>query len=161
MSGKNNVNKDFYTIAGRDRPNEVVMASGDTAGSTDEGHFRRGAQPNFIPGALPVGVVPEPKPAPPARRRRGSAAHEADTSAGKTGGRSGPRKRAAASRGGKASGKARAKAGAAGKSARRPANTARAKRGTTRGAAVTKRRGAGRSKTRKSSTGTRARRRAE
>ena len=22
MSGKNNVNKDFYTLAGRDRPNE-------------------------------------------------------------------------------------------------------------------------------------------
>jgi hypothetical protein len=52
-------------------------------------------------------------------------------SAGKTGTRSDARKRVSANRGGKAPGKARAKAGASGRANRRPANTVRAKRGTT------------------------------
>ena len=58
----------------------------------------------------------------------------AQTSAGKTGVRSGTRKRVSANRGGIASGKTRAKSGAHGTSDRRPAQTVRAKRGTTRAA---------------------------
>ncbi len=43
MSSKNNVNKDFYTIAGRDRPNEdLVMAKPP-----------RGAQPGRRGGPRP------------------------------------------------------------------------------------------------------------
>jgi len=48
------------------------------------------------------------------------------SSAGKTGTRSGARKQASASRGGKEPGKARAKAGASGMANRRPASTVRA-----------------------------------
>jgi hypothetical protein len=126
MSGKNNVNKDFYTMAGRDRPNDdLVRRMPATAGSDGGGH-RGDVQPNFIPGAAPVGESPEPRDRP--------AAPEAQTSAGKTGTRSGSRKRANANRGGKAPSRARARAGASGKASRRPANTRRAKRGTTRAA---------------------------
>src|SRR5262245_52598547 len=99
MSSKNNVNKDFYTLAGRDRPNEVIVDAG-TKRLPDDGPGRRGgAQRNFIPGAAPVG--------------------EAQTSAGKTGTRSGSQKQATARRGGKVPGKARPKAGASGDTRRR------------------------------------------
>ena len=56
------------------------------------------------------------------------------TSAGKTGVRSGTRKRVTANRGGTAPGKTRPKSGAHGTSDRRPAQTVRAKRGTRRAA---------------------------
>jgi hypothetical protein len=93
MSSKNNVNKDFYTIAGRDRPNEVQAP---TPRVPDEmpGH-RGGATPNFIPGAAPVGEAPMP--------------------AGKTGTRSASQRRQAARR----AGKARPKTGASGDTKRR------------------------------------------
>jgi hypothetical protein len=172
MSGKNNVNKDFYTIAGRDRPNEALIPPPDPeAMNSADGGRRSGAPRNFIPGAAPVGETPvqprsmpagqsadgqggghdrrgrrEPERKTPARpttgERRGvPVARGTQTSAGKTGTRSGARKSASANRGGNASGKARPKAGASGKGSRRPANTARAKRGTTRAAAGRGRRG--------------------
>jgi hypothetical protein len=123
MSSKNNVNKDFYTIAGRDRPNETIAAA--TSHRPDEmpGHHG-GTRPNFIPGAAPVGEVPVPP------------AHEAQTSAEKTGTRSGSQKQATARRGGKAPGKARPKAGAFGDAGRKSQNTVKAKRGTTPGDAA-------------------------
>jgi hypothetical protein len=97
MSSKNNVNKDFYTLAGRDRPNEVQAP---TPHVPDEmpGH-RGGVTPNFIPGAAPVGEAPRP--------------------AGKTGMRSGSRKPETARRDGKAPGQARPKAGTLGDTKRR------------------------------------------
>jgi hypothetical protein len=124
MSNKNNVNKDFYTIAGRDRPNETLVTP-PTPHRPDEipGHHG-GAQPNFIPGAAPVGE----SSAPPT--------HEAQTSAEKTGTRSGSQKQATARRGGKAPGKARPKAGAFGDARRKSQDTVKAKRGTTRGDAA-------------------------
>jgi hypothetical protein len=125
MSAKNNVNKDHYTIAGRDRPNEVLPPRPRAGG--DEPGGGPGA-PNFIPGAAPVGETEA--------RRDAPSSPQAQTSAGKTGVRSGSRKRATANRGGRAPGKARRKAGAGGTSTRRPANTARAKRGTTRAQAA-------------------------
>lgn len=95
MSSKNNVNKDFYTIAGRDRPNEDLVMAKPPRGAPPG--RRGGPRPNFIPGAPPVGESP----------------------AGKTGMRSGSRKQATARRGGKAPGKARPKAGAFGDTRRR------------------------------------------
>jgi hypothetical protein len=124
MSSKNNVNKDFYTIAGRDRPNEDLVV---TRQPRDVERGRRGApRRNFIPGAAPVGKSPD------------RAAPEA--SASKTGLRSGSQKQATARRGGTAPGKARPKAGAFGDTRRGTATTKTAKRGTTRAAATTKRR---------------------
>lgn len=120
MSSKNNVNKDFYTLAGRDRPNEVVLEPKHRPGELPE--HRGGAQPNFIPGAAPVGETPEPDE------------HTAQTSAEKTGTRSGSKKQATARRGGKAPGKARPKAGAFGDARRKSQDTVRAKRGTRRAA---------------------------
>ena len=130
MSSKNNVNKDFYTIAGRDRPNEdLVMAKP----SRDAQPGRRGGpRPNFIPGAPPVGE----SPAEPETALDG----EDDALAGKTGMRSGSRKQATARRGGKAPGKARPKAGASGDTRRRTSETKTAKRGTTRAKAAAERR---------------------
>ena len=100
MSSKNNVNKDFYTLAGRDRPNERLVEMA-TKHLPDElpGH-QGGARPNFIPGAPPVGEAPA------------GDEHEAQTSAKKTGTRSGSQEPATARRGGKASGQARPKSGA-------------------------------------------------
>ncbi|MGH2668958.1 MAG: hypothetical protein ACRDH5_07555, partial [bacterium] len=58
MSSKNNVNKDFYTMAGRDRPNELIIDA-PAKRMADERPDRRGdARPNFIPGAAPVGESP-------------------------------------------------------------------------------------------------------
>ncbi len=128
MSSKNNVNKDFYTIAGRDRPNEdLVLAK---ASRSAEPGRRGGPPPNFIPGAAPVG---ESRAEPETALDR-----EAQTSAGKTGMRSGSRKQATARRGGKAPGKARPKAGAFGDTRRRTSETKTAKRGTTRAEAAAK-----------------------
>jgi hypothetical protein len=122
MSGKNNVNKDFYTLAGRDRPSETLVRRIEASVETDwNGGRHVNAQPNFIPGAAPVGESPE-EPEPVVR--------QAQTSAGKTGVRSDSRKRASANRGGIAPGKARPKEGAFGKAggakARRPAAKTRA-----------------------------------
>jgi hypothetical protein len=64
------------------------------------------------------------------------AAISSQSSAGKTGLRSDTRKHVSANRGGIASGKTRAKAGAYGMADRNPADTVRAKRGTTRAATV-------------------------
>ena len=73
MSNKNNVNKDFYTLAGRDRPNEHVVEA-TTKHLPDELPGHRGdARPNFIPGAAPVGKAPAkagPKLGAPAVARR-------------------------------------------------------------------------------------------
>jgi hypothetical protein len=130
MSSKNNVNKDFYTLAGRDRPNELIVEM--PARALEQVPGRRGdARPNFIPGAAPVGESPEPEPE----------AREAQTSAGKTGTRSGSRKAETARRGGKAPGKARPKAGAFGDTRRQAQDKASAKRGTVRAEAAPKRRG--------------------
>jgi len=117
MSNKNNVNKDFYTLAGRDRPNETLVTP-PTPHRLDEipGHHGH-ARPNFIPGAAPVG-----EPAPPPT-------HEAQTSSEKAGTRSGSQKQATARRGGKAPGKARPKAGASGDARRKSRDAAGAKRG--------------------------------
>jgi hypothetical protein len=123
MSGKNNVNKDFYTTAGRDRPNERVVDA-DTKYPPSARPGRRGRRPNFIPGAAPVGESPA------------VSEREAQSSAGKTGTRSGAVKQATARRGGKAPGKARPKSGAFGDAERPPQDTRRAKRGTTRAEAT-------------------------
>jgi hypothetical protein len=66
MSRKNNVNPDYYKIAGRDRPNETLPPDndGDVDTSATPGG-RRGKRgkpaPNFIPGAAPVGEAPAAK----------------------------------------------------------------------------------------------------
>src|SRR5215470_7074107 len=99
MSSKNNVNKDFYTVAGRDRPGEDLVMP--RSPRDPEHGWRGGARPNFIPGAAPVGGSPVPPEA-------------QETSAGKTGVRSGSRKRTTARRGGTTPGTARPKAGASG-----------------------------------------------
>ena len=105
MSSKNNVNKDFYTMAGRDRPNEDLLV---TRTPRDDERGRRGEpQPNFIPGAAPVGES------------------SAQPSAGKTGVRSGSRKDTTARRDGKVPGQARKKAGASGAAAKRRTMPAR------------------------------------
>ena len=123
MSSKNNVNKDFYTLAGRDRPNETLVTP--PLHRPDEMPSQRGgAQPNFIPGAAPVGEAPAPP------------THEAQTSAEKTGIRSGSQKQATARRGGKPPRKGRPTAGASGDARRKSQDTVRAKRGTTRGGAA-------------------------
>ena len=104
MSSKNNVNKDFYTMAGRDRPNEDLVPAKAPRPWDRAGRGR--PQANFIPGAAPVGEVPaEPERA---------AGHETQSSASKTGVRSGSKKAETTGRGGKAPGKARRKAGASG-----------------------------------------------
>ena len=121
MSSKNNVNKDFYTLAGRDRPNEVVMEAKHRPDDVP-GH-RGGAQPNFIPGAAPVGE--SPAPAPDTEPTAAEGASHAQTSAEKTGTRSGSQKKATARRGGKTPGQARPNAGASG-------DTVKAKRGAAR-----------------------------
>jgi len=61
VSRKNNVNPDYYKLAGRDRPNEDVPPAPAAA---DEPPPRRrkkgdGPPPNLIPGAPPVGERPE------------------------------------------------------------------------------------------------------
>jgi len=124
MSNKNNVNKDFYTLAGRDRPNERLVEMA-TKHLPDElpGH-QGGARPNFIPGAPPVGEAPAHDE------------HDTQTSASSAGSRSGSHKQATARRGGKAPGKARPKSGAFGDARRKPQDTAKGKRGTTRGDAA-------------------------
>jgi len=127
MSSKNNVNKDFYTVAGRDRPGEDLVMP--RSPRDPEHGWRGGARPNFIPGAAPVGGSPVPPEA-------------QETSAGKTGVRSGSRKRTTARRGGTTPGTARPKAGASGDERRRTSKTKSAKRRTTRPAARAKRRAA-------------------
>lgn len=94
MSSKNNVNKDFYTLAGRDRPNEhlVEMAAKHLPDELPGHHG--GAPPNFIPGAAPVGEAPLRDE------------HQAPTSAEKTGTRPDTQKQATARRSGKAPGTA-------------------------------------------------------
>jgi hypothetical protein len=124
MSSKNNVNKDFYTVAGRDRPNDHVLAVTAKHLQEDLPGAGGGMRPNFIPGAAPVGVRPE------------GDGHEAQQSAEKTGTRSGSKKQGTARRGGKARGKARPKAGAFGDARKKSQGAATAKRGTTRGDAA-------------------------
>jgi len=125
MSSKNNVNKDFYTLAGRDRPNERLVEVA-TKHLPDELPGHRGAsRPNFIPGAPPVGATP-------ARDE-----HEAQSSSEKKGTRSDSQQQATARRGGKASpGKARPKSGAFGDAQRKRQGTSSGKRGTTRAKAA-------------------------
>lgn len=140
MSSKNNVNKDFYTMAGRDRPNELIIDP-TVKRMADEMPVHPGhARPNFIPGAAPVGeapVVGEP------------VGHQAQSSGGKTGTRSGSTKQATARRGGKAPGKARPKAGAFGETRRQSQTTGSAKRGTTRAEAAPRQRSGGAQKPRR------------
>ncbi|HMH53830.1 MAG TPA: hypothetical protein VK548_26585 [Candidatus Acidoferrum sp.] len=121
MSSKNNVNKDFYTLAGRDRPNER-LAEMATKHLPDElpGH-RGSSRPNFIPGAPPVGEA-SPRDEP-----------EAQTPAEQTGTKSGSQKQATAPRDGKAPGKPRPKSGDA---RRKPQETVANKRDTTPGDAA-------------------------
>ena len=57
MSRKNNVNPDHYKVAGRDRPNEVIPP--EHTKRDPETINKRGAKPNFIPGAPPVGESAE------------------------------------------------------------------------------------------------------
>jgi hypothetical protein len=64
MSRKNNVNPDYYKVAGRDRPNEDVPPA--TRPAADDAPPRRrkkgdGPPPNLIPGVPPVGerLAPE------------------------------------------------------------------------------------------------------
>ena len=63
MSRKNNVNPDYYKLAGRNRPNEDVPPASH-AGEAEPTPTRRrkkgdGPPPNLIPGAPPVGEGPE------------------------------------------------------------------------------------------------------
>lgn len=51
MSSKNNVNKDFYTLAGRDRPNEHVVEMAIKHLPDELPGHHGGSRPNFIPGA--------------------------------------------------------------------------------------------------------------
>jgi hypothetical protein len=124
MSSKNNVNKDFYTLAGRDRPNERVSGMANPDLRDELPGPRGGMQPNFIPGAAPLGMRP------------GGDGHEAQQSAEKTGVRAGAKKQATARRRGKAPGKARPKSGAFGDARKTSQATATAKRATTRGDAA-------------------------
>jgi hypothetical protein len=61
VSRKNNVNPDYYKLAGRDRPNEDVPPSARTAADDAPPRRRKkgdGPSPNLIPGAPPVGERP-------------------------------------------------------------------------------------------------------
>ena len=59
---------DFYTIAGRDRPNEDLVV---TKPAQDDERQRRGSpRRNFIPGAAPVGESPAPRETSPGREGR-------------------------------------------------------------------------------------------
>jgi hypothetical protein len=63
VSRKNNVNPDYYKVAGRDRPNEDVpppARSGADALPTRRRKKGDGPPPNLIPGAPPVGERPQP-----------------------------------------------------------------------------------------------------
>ena len=63
MSRKNNVNPDYYKVAGRDRPNEdVPPAARPDADEPAPRRRKKGDRPapNLIPGAAPVGERPEP-----------------------------------------------------------------------------------------------------
>ena len=62
MSRKNNVNPDYYKLAGRDRPNEDVPPAARPAADEPSPRRRKkgdGPPPNLIPGAPPVGERPE------------------------------------------------------------------------------------------------------
>ncbi len=67
MSGKNNVNPDYYKLAGRGRPDEEVppaTRSGATRSGAEKTPTRKrkkgdGPPRNLIPGAPPVGERPE------------------------------------------------------------------------------------------------------
>jgi hypothetical protein len=121
MSNKNNVNKDFYTLAGRDRPNEHVVEMATKHLPDELPGQRGGSRPNFIPGAPPVGEAPPHDE------------HEAQMSEEKTGTRSGSQKQSIARRDGKVPEKARPKHGAFADARRKPQDTMASKRGTTRG----------------------------
>ena len=138
MSSKNNVNKDFYTLAGRDRPNELVMGAPAPHRPDDMPGRSGGARPNFIPGAAPVGESPAPdeRAAEPGDRAAEPDGREAQTSAEKTGTHSGSQQQATARRDGKAPGKARPKSGAFGDAGRQPQDSVSGKRGTTRAEAT-------------------------
>ena len=61
MSRKNNVNPDYYKLAGRDRPNEDVPPSARPAPADASPRRRKKGDrpsPNLIPGAPPVGERP-------------------------------------------------------------------------------------------------------
>jgi hypothetical protein len=61
VSRKNNVNPDYYKLAGRDRPNEDVSPSAHNAQADAPPRGRKkgdGPPPNLIPGAPPVGEKP-------------------------------------------------------------------------------------------------------
>ncbi len=56
MSGKNNVNPDYYKVAGRDRAGEDLIHEPARAETAPPAPRRRQRRPrNFIPGAAPVG----------------------------------------------------------------------------------------------------------
>jgi len=61
VSRKNNVNPDYYKLAGRDRPNEDVPPAPAAADAPPPRRRKKGdgPPPNLIPGAPPVGVRPE------------------------------------------------------------------------------------------------------
>ena len=61
MSRKNNVNPDYYKLAGRDRPNEDVAPPARSTSADAPSRRRKkgdGPSPNLIPGAPPVGERP-------------------------------------------------------------------------------------------------------
>jgi hypothetical protein len=63
VSGKNNVNPDYYKLAGRGRPDEEVPPA-TRSGAAEKTPTRKrkkgaGPPPNLIPGAPPVGERPE------------------------------------------------------------------------------------------------------
>ena len=61
MSRKNNVNPDYYKVAGRDRPNEDVAPAARPAAAPPPRRRKKGdgPPPNLIPGGPPVGERPE------------------------------------------------------------------------------------------------------
>ena len=108
MSGKNNVNPDHYKVAGRDRPNEVLVSELHVPADSAYLPPAKGRRaPNFIPGALPVGEAPPPrKRASKPAARSGAKAARARTGAKPAKKRAtgtGTRKRSGAARGKRAS----------------------------------------------------------
>jgi hypothetical protein len=64
MSRKNNVNPDYYKVAGRDRPNDDVPPAARPVADEPPPRRRKkgdGPPPNLIPGAPPVGERPSPE----------------------------------------------------------------------------------------------------
>jgi hypothetical protein len=59
MSKKSNVNPGQYKVAGRERQGEEVVHDDQKKMMTQRSNSQGPGSPNFIPGALPVGVSPK------------------------------------------------------------------------------------------------------